>query len=52
MHKDREPIDWHDMDDVSISPRMQGEPEADYLQRVMLGELIQEQLEKRRSKQG
>jgi hypothetical protein len=51
MHKDREPVDWHGMDDVSISPRMSDESEAEYLHRQILGELIKEQLEKRRSKQ-
>jgi hypothetical protein len=48
MYKNREPVRWDDVD-YQIAPRMRDESEADYLQRQMLLELVQEQLEKRRA---
>ena len=47
-YKSREPVQWNNVD-FQVDPRMSHESEADYLQRQMLGELIQEQLEKRRA---
>ena len=49
LYKSREPVQWDDMD-FRVGPRMRDESEADYLHRQMLGELLQEQIEKRRSK--
>ncbi|MFK7847557.1 MAG: hypothetical protein AB8G77_19860 [Rhodothermales bacterium] len=46
LSKSREPVNWDDMD-LSVGPRMRDESEADYLHRQMLGELIQQQIEKR-----
>ena len=48
LYKSREPVQWDEVD-YQIGPRMPDESEADYLHRQMLGELIQEQLEKRRA---
>jgi hypothetical protein len=48
LYKSREPVNWDDMN-YQIVPRMPDESEAAYLQRLMLGELIQEQIEKRRA---
>ena len=50
LNKDRTPVDW-DSVDFAVGPRMRDESEAEYLHRQMLGELIQQQIEKRRSKQ-
>jgi hypothetical protein len=47
LYKSREPVQWDDVD-FEVDPRLLNESEADYLQRQMLMELIQEQLEKRR----
>ena len=48
LYKSREPVQWEDVD-YQIGSRMPNESEADYLHRQMLGQLIQEQLEKRRA---
>lgn len=47
LYKNKEPVNWDDMD-FKVGPRMRDESEAEYLHRQMLGELIQQQLEKRR----
>lgn len=49
LYKSRGPVNWDDID-FSVGPRMNHESEAEYLHRQMLGELIQEQIEKRRSR--
>ncbi len=48
LHKDRAPIQWDEVEDFSAGPRLSDESESDYLHREMLGELIQQQTEKRR----
>lgn len=48
LYKSREPVQWDDVD-YQVGSRMPDESKADYLQRQMLGELIQEQIEKRRA---
>ena len=47
LYKNKEPVNWDNMD-FSVGPRMSDESEAVYLHRQMLGELIQQQIEKRR----
>ena len=48
MNKNKEPVNWDNMD-FSVGPRMHDESETEYLHRQMIGELIQQQIEKRRA---
>jgi len=46
LYKNKEPVNWDDMD-FKVTPRTSDESEAEYHHRRMIGELIQEQIEKR-----
>ena len=47
MYKNREPVQWDD-GDYKVGPRMSHESQADFLQRQILMELVQQEIEKRR----
>ena len=47
LYKSKEPVNWDNID-FQIAPRSSDESEVECLHRQLLGELIQEQIEKRR----